>query len=752
MLPSDPKKLLPLTATDGSPDRVAPPPSTVPEADHVPGAPPPALSAMPGLGTMLHALRRCGKWAVPLALLAGGLVAAVVWLAVPGQFVSTVVFRIRTRPSQGSLEQEDNFANVQRAQVATLKSFDVLDEAIRESRVEEKYGAHYTAPALAKKLITLFVDGPELMQVAFPEDNPEVAAALLEALARVYPARVQAVEEERVKARIAQLRDRIEVNPRKSGTGRLAELLREKRAELQLAENKAGLDDASTLATKYQSALALRDRTQQNRSDKHLQRLGMEAELIAREKRLQDPPAVYVSDAEAEETLQNRRGYQTLVAKIELAEDQLSWVRKNTTGARQEKDLPKAMRALRDLRAQRREQIAEARRRLTEKAKAVAAEKERQGIARLRNEIEQVRKQETSLDTESRRWAREVENLKTGGTKAPPEILALRDEVRHREKEFDKVSEELAALEGSLPISPRITVQAGAFVPPNRDLNRPIKLAGGLGLLAFLGVLGGLCFLEASGRRVSSGTEVSQGLGLRVVGTLPRLPAAARNKSAAAQSLGGLDARYGLTEAVDTLRTVLLHSPRLDGARVVVVTSAIGGEGKTTLASHLAASLARAWRKTLLIDGDLRKPAAHVQFDLPLEPGLSEALRGEIEFDDTIKPTMTSRLWLMPAGKVDAHSLQALAQDVLENVFERLKEQYDFIVIDTSPVLPIPDGLLLAQQADTVLLSVLRDHSRLPAVYAAQQKLEALGIHVLGSVIIGEKTETYGHAVPYPQA
>jgi capsular exopolysaccharide synthesis family protein len=276
-------------------------------------------------------------------------------------------------------------------------------------------------------------------------------------------------------------------------------------------------------------------------------------------------------------------------------------------------------------------------------------------------------------------------------------------------------------------------------------------------MLSLLGVLAGLCLLEASGRRVYSSDDVGQGLGLRIVGTLPRLPASAGSKSASAQSLGGLDARYGLTEAVDALRTVLMHSPRCagrtaqePGARVVVITSAIGGEGKTTLASHLAASLARAWRKTLLIDGDLRKPAAHGQFDLPLEPGLSEALRGEVEFDDTVKPTMTSRLWLMPAGKLDAHSLQALAQEGLANVFERLREQYDFIVIDTSPVLPVPDALLLAQQADTVLLSVLRDHSRLPAVYAAQQKLEALGIRVLGSVVIGEKTETYGHAVPYP--
>jgi capsular exopolysaccharide synthesis family protein len=197
--------------------------------------------------------------------------------------------------------------------------------------------------------------------------------------------------------------------------------------------------------------------------------------------------------------------------------------------------------------------------------------------------------------------------------------------------------------------------------------------------------------------------------------------------------------------------TVLLHGPRMDGARVVMVTSAGGGDGKTTLASHLAASLARAWRKTLLIDGDLRNPAQHEQFDQPLDPGLCEALRGEAEFDDVVKPTPVSRLWMMPAGKLDAHALQALAQDGVCGVFDRLKEQYDFIVLDTSPVLPVPDALLFGQQADAVLLSVMRDHSRIPAVYQANQRLESLGIRVLGAVVIGEKTETYGRAVTYPR-
>jgi capsular exopolysaccharide synthesis family protein len=271
---------------------------------------------------------------------------------------------------------------------------------------------------------------------------------------------------------------------------------------------------------------------------------------------------------------------------------------------------------------------------------------------------------------------------------------------------------------------------------------------GAFFLMFALGVIGG-CLLEARHRKVSASDDVREGLGLRVVGTIPALPITARKKSMSALSQSGLESRYGLTEAVDSVRTTLLHSRHADGARIVMITSALTGEGKTTLASHLAASLARAWRKTLIIDADLRNPNVHEQFDLPAGPGLCEALRGEVEFEDVIKPTMLGRLWMMSAGQVDAHALQALTQDGLAAVFDRLKDQFDFIVIDTSPVVPVPDALMLGKHADAVVLSVMKDISCMPAVYAAQQKLEDLGIRVLGAVVIGEKTESYGRPVPY---
>jgi capsular exopolysaccharide synthesis family protein len=255
----------------------------------------------------------------------------------------------------------------------------------------------------------------------------------------------------------------------------------------------------------------------------------------------------------------------------------------------------------------------------------------------------------------------------------------------------------------------------------------------------------GVCLLESRSRRISGGAEISQGLGLPVIGTLPQV--SSRDRQLVAQT--GATVQSVLTEAADSIRTVLLHAPRLDGARVILITSALAGEGKTTLATHLAASLARAWRKTLLIDCDLRNPNAHRVFNVPSEPGFCEALRGEAEFDDCIRETPVSRLWLLPAGNLDTHALQALAQEGIDAVFEHFQDQYDFIVIDTSPVLPVPESLQLAKFADAVILTAMRDVSRTPAIYSTHQRLRALGIRLLGAVVIGDRSEDYAYKYPY---
>src|SRR5262249_36273518 len=198
-------------------------------------------------------------------------------------------------------------------------------------------------------------------------------------------------------------------------------------------------------------------------------------------------------------------------------------------------------------------------------------------------------------------------------------------------------------------------------------------------------------------------------------------------------------------ESIDAIRTVLLRDP--DANRVLMVTSAEGGEGKTTLAGHLAGSLARAGRKTLLLDGDLRQPSVHQLFEVAQMPGFSELVMAEVEIGDAVQPTTVENLSVMPAGQWDREVLQALARDGLTGLLEKLKEEFDFIIVDSHPVLGATDSLLVGQHADAVILAVLSEVSQTTLVYAASQRLSSLGIRVLGAVVNGlDPEEVYSGA------
>ena len=200
-----------------------------------------------------------------------------------------------------------------------------------------------------------------------------------------------------------------------------------------------------------------------------------------------------------------------------------------------------------------------------------------------------------------------------------------------------------------------------------------------------------------------------------------------------------------MLESIDATRTMLIHAARTGSHRVVMITSAVGGEGKTSLASHLATSLARSGLRTLLIDADLRSPSIHRLFDLPVAAGLSEVLRGEVEWADAAAATTIEDLKVLTAGNCDRQTIALLSQGCLSPLFVQLKEQFDFVIVDSSPILPVADGLIIAQSVDAVLFSIFRDVSRKTKIAAAAERLQYLGVRILGAVVTGAHGGRYGN-------
>lgn len=276
----------------------------------------------------------------------------------------------------------------------------------------------------------------------------------------------------------------------------------------------------------------------------------------------------------------------------------------------------------------------------------------------------------------------------------------------------------------------QVKVMQRAFATDKINIFERWAIASVGAIAAFCGTCYGLALLEFRRRRLNSPSDIDEGLGIRVLGVLP--PVASRK----AMAPGSITAAQ-LSESIDNVRATLMHDSTSRPRQIVLVASPASMEGSTTVASHLALSLTRAGRRTLLIDGDLRDPSLHKLFGMPLEDGVSELLRSEVEITDVIRPTNTEGLWLMTAGVCDMDAIHALATDQLQPIFEKLRAEFDFVIIDGAPILGLSDSLSIGQHIDGAILTVLRDHSGVRNIHQASELLKSLGIRVLGCVVNG---------------
>lgn len=353
----------------------------------------------------------------------------------------------------------------------------------------------------------------------------------------------------------------------------------------------------------------------------------------------------------------------------------------------------------------------------------------------------QLEKQVNSLVALDAKLTAEVQRLSTLAARTPvlgPEYDQLAEEIKTSETYQKEIFVQLERERVEGRALPRIRNFQDAELM-KKEVKKQILAASVSPIAVFGAVCMGLSWLEFRKRRVRSAGEISRGLGIRVVGAVPRMPHLERHlvNATGESDLEGTP----VMESIDAIRTRLLHEANTRSTRIVMVTSAGPGEGKTTLASALATSLARAGRKTLLLDGDLRRPTVHELFEVAMQPGFSEVLLGEIEVAEAAQETPQENLSVIPAGQWDREVLLALSRDGLEAIFERLSHEFDFVVVDSHPVLSATDSLLIGRQADAVLLSVLREVSQMPRVYAASQQLSAVGIRVLGAVVNGTSPE-----------
>lgn len=352
-----------------------------------------------------------------------------------------------------------------------------------------------------------------------------------------------------------------------------------------------------------------------------------------------------------------------------------------------------------------------------------------------------------------------------------PQALAILDEFR---KVFVRlVDERLGVRSRGSVLNGRATTLPGIVVnifdPPHLEPDaispKPAKTLGFAGALGLaLGLI--LAFArESLDDRIRSSRDAEEWFGAPVVGTLPKKT---RGSHPAGVSGRGGESE-GLLEALNLLRANLEFSPGGVAGPTILVTSALSGEGKTTVAANLGSVLAMGGHKVVCVEADMRRPALRGYMGVPAQAqGLLEVLNGDVELDralqsvDLVGPSNTKgglrrmglgrrngdrvsegqapfvggELRILAMGSGSRHTGIAFTPETLAPLIEKLRLRADYIILDSSPLLTLADSFPLAQHSDNVLVVARHGRTKKDKAEAVKARLEGLGVLRVGVILV----------------
>ena len=243
-----------------------------------------------------------------------------------------------------------------------------------------------------------------------------------------------------------------------------------------------------------------------------------------------------------------------------------------------------------------------------------------------------------------------------------------------------------------------------------------------LGLLAGTGLAFFVEYLDVSIKTVD---EVEKNLGLPVLAVIPQQ---SRPLTEAGQS-------SGQGEAYRALRTSLALLAREGKQKIFTVISGGVGEGKSTTLFNLAYVCAEQGSKVLIVDSDLRRPVQHKMVGLANRTGMVNVLTDELKIEDVVQETGVPNLWMMTSGRLRRGSLGIMNNARLRTMLDALKDRYDYVLLDSPPILGVTDAAILASEADGVLLVV--QYRKYPKIISlrAKRMIENAGGHLMGAVL-----------------
>ena len=369
-------------------------------------------------------------------------------------------------------------------------------------------------------------------------------------------------------------------------------------------------------------------------------------------------------------------------------------------------------------------------------AKASQGERQFALLQEVNQQRKKVREMKDSLEVVSSHYEEETQRLRKFGGKTAQLRIAER-ELAMSQGVWDVLRKRLLAVRTERQRGGSVVKVTDATAP---SLNDPIeklpykKIAMASVVAMLLPFAVGLLF-EFKARRLTT-SDMCDKNGMVVIGEVAKLPPSAKH---------GRERRV-YEESIDTLRSSLFLSTETRDSRSFAVVSSMSGEGKSSVSSQLALSIARATGETvLLIDADLRCPDQHDIFGLDLSDGLAGVLSEEISLDSAIDKSLGDRIHVLPAGKLRTTPHRLITPDSMSALIQQALELYTYVVVDTAPVLAAGESLAVASAVDSSLLCVMRDVSRVDNIARTTKRLEAVGANLIGTVFSGVTARQYAY-------
>ncbi len=279
-----------------------------------------------------------------------------------------------------------------------------------------------------------------------------------------------------------------------------------------------------------------------------------------------------------------------------------------------------------------------------------------------------------------------------------------------------------------------------------------VLLFGGTGVGLLIGA--GLAYLlESQAGTFRSADEVTTALGLPIIGHLPFDPGRRRRllKKGEEDPYHNLDDKLSVlhrpssvaAEAVRACRTTIMFDAASSRSKLIQVTSPLPSDGKTTTAGNLAVSIAQTGKRVLLVDADLRRPQMSDNFDLGDHLGFTNILNGDCEISEGISETKIDNLHVMPSGPIPGNPAEALTLPETGELFQWLREEYDYVIVDTPPLLVVTDASIIANLMDGVVLTMKIRRKSKSSAKEAVSILKAIQAKVIG-IVVNASDETSG--------